>query len=476
MKHDRKVGKYIYIFIETATVAMADDNSSGESTPNVTRRDVLATTGGASIVSLAGCTGDGGDNGSDDGSDNGGDDSGNGGGDDGGATNNGGSSVDEVFIGAMAPLSGPLSINGERQEIAWEMAVEHAQEQGDIDADVRLEMGDTESVPETANTRAQEYIQDGADIIGGGVSSAVALAVSEIAARRDVLHLGGAGNIEITGERCLPNTFVFSDGAVQQTNAALGYALREGLGNSVYEISANFAWGQSIQNYNKNTLMSQHDAEYVGNTFTPFGTEDFSSELIEARDTDADIINVNQYGADQIAILSQLDEFGLMDGDRIITVPSTSVAFASAVGPETFSYENLYAGVAYNWTLDTPANNEFVEAFRERSGGAPPLSYTPAYYIAARTTLRAISEVGSKDVADVRSALRGREVFPQIWGQGERLRACDHRMTAATLTVQGLPPEEADVENAELFDIVERPSELEQFMRTCEETGCTMDV
>jgi branched-chain amino acid transport system substrate-binding protein len=444
---------------------MSDSDTTGESLSSISRREVLATTAGAGIISLAGCQGNG-DSG-DDG--NGGDDG------DGGTTDSGGG-VDEVFIGAMAPLSGPFSINGERHEVAWQMAVDHAQEQGDIDADVRLEIADTESDPGTASTHAQEYIQNGADIVGGNISSAVALAVSEIAARRDVLHLGGAGNIEISGERCQPNTFLFSDGAVQQTNAALGYALREGAGSSVYEISANFAWGQSIQNYNQNSLIPQYDAEYVGNAFTPFGTEDFSSELIEARDTDADIINVNQFGADQIAILNQLDEFGLMDGERVITVPSTTVAFAGAVGPEIFSYENLYAGIAYNWTLDTPANNEFVEEFRNRSGGAPPLAYTPAFYIATRTTLNAVSEVGSTNTEDLRPALRGREVFPQIWNRGERIRECDHRMTAATLTAQGIPPEEADVENAELFEIIDRPDELEQFMRTCEEASCTMDV
>ncbi len=391
-----------------------------------------------------------------------------------GGLSGGDSGVNKITIGGLSPLSGPYSISGERQKIAMEMAVDHAIEAGDTTAEVELLMADTESTPSAAQANAQQHLDDGADFIAGNISSAVAMALGELAQRRDVIFMGGAGDLTITSEKCMSNTFILSDGAVQQTNAALGHALRNDMGSSVFEITVDYSWGESIRGYNKETLIPEHNAEYAGNVFTPLGTSDFSQSLTEAKESGADIINITQYGGDQIRALSQADEFGLMDGDTIITVPSTTVAFAQQVGMDTFSYENLYGGVAYSWKLDTPENNSFVSDFKERSGGKIPLSYTPAYYCGLRMMLRTIEETGSTDSATLRGELEGKSIYPQIWNQGERIRECDHRATAPTMTIQGLPPAEADVENGDIFDIVSVPEQLEQYMRPCEETGCTM--
>jgi len=412
----------------------------------VSRRSILGAAGG-SMIGLAGCLGSLGDE-----------------------------APDQITFGATVPLSGPFELNGRKQRTAIRMAADHAMEQGDVDADVEVLFADSESDPAVAQRQAQGHLDEGADFTTGGVSSAVAASLGELAMRRGHLHLGGAGDATITGENCMSNVFIFSDSAIQQTNGGLGYPLREGLGDSVFEISSDFAWGQSIQDWDGNHLVPEYGAEYLGNRWTQFGTEDFSEALIDARESEADIINLAQFGADQIASLRQAEEFGLMDGERIITTPATSMAFARGVGAEIFSYENLYAGLHYHYTLDTAANDEFVSAFRERSDGEPPFVYTPAYYIAMRTTLQVVNEVGSTNADDVRPELRGREVHPQLWNEGERMRACDHRFTAPTMTVQGLPVEEADYENWNIFEIVEAPAELEEFMRPCDETGCGMDV
>lgn len=383
------------------------------------------------------------------------------------------SGVDTVTIGGLSPLSGAFAISGERQRIAMEMAVDHAIEAGDTTAEVELLMADTESTPSTAQGNAQEHLDDGADFIAGNISSAVAMALGELAQRRDVVFMGGAGDLTITSEKCMSNTFIMSDGAVQQTNAALGHALREDLGDSVFEITVDYSWGESIHSYNTDSLVPDHDAEYAGNVYTPLGTSDFSQSLTEAKESGADIVNITQYGGDQIRALSQADEFGLMDGETVVTVPSTTVAFARQVGMETFSYDKLYGGVAYSWKLDTPANDSFLSAFQERSDGAVPLSYTPAFYCGLRMMLRAIEDTGSTDSSVLRDELEGMEIYPQIWNQGERLRECDHRATAPTMTIQGLPPEEADPEGGDIFDVVSVPESLEQYMRPCEETGCS---
>lgn len=386
----------------------------------------------------------------------------------------GGGGGDKVTIGGLAPLSGAFTVSGESHKIAMELAVEHAREEGDTSREIELLMGDTESSPQPAQQAAQEHLDDGADFIVGNQSSAVAVALSEFAQRQDVLFMGGAGALAPTSEGCAKNVFILSDGAVQQTNAALGHALREDLGTSVFEISMDYSWGQSIHNYNTEKLIPDNDAEHLGNVYTPIGTSDFSQALTEAQNADPDILNLNQYGGDQIRAIRQAKEFGLMDGDTVVTVPSTTVAFAQQVGLDTFAYDRLFAGVMYSPKLDTPASNEFDEAYREKSGGEPPISYSPIYYITIRMVLQAIERTGTKDWEPLAEDLEERRLFPQIWNRGERIRGCDHRATAPTLTVQGLPESEANVDDGDVFDIVSIPEELEQYMRKCEETGCNL--
>lgn len=389
-------------------------------------------------------------------------------------TGTGSGSGETVTIGGLAPLSGAYTISGESHKIAMNLAVEHAERDGDTSREVELLMGDTESSPQPAQKAAQQHLDDGADFIVGNQSSAVAVALTEFAERRNTLFMGGAGSLAPTSEGCVANAFILSDGAVQQTNAALGHALREGLGSSVFEISMDYSWGQSIHDYNTEKLIPDNGAEHLGNVYTPIGTSDFSQALTEAKNAEPDILNLNQYGGDQIRAIKQAKEFGLMDGETVITIPSTTVAFAQQVGLDTFAYDRLFGGVMYSPKLDTPASNEFDEAYREASGGEPPISYSPIYYITIRMVLKAIERSGETDPETLRGELEGRKLFPQIWNRGERIRACDHRATAPTMTVQGIPEAEANVEDGDVFEIVNVPEKLEQYMRTCEETGCSL--
>jgi len=379
---------------------------------------------------------------------------------------------EKITVGGLAPLSGAFTVSGESHEIAMNMAVEHAREEGDTSREIELLMADTESSPQPAQQAAQQHLDDGADFIIGNQSSAVAVALTEFAKRRETLYMGGAGSLAPTSEGCGKTAFILSDGAVQQTNSALGHALREGLGSSVFEISMDYSWGQSIHKYNKGKLTPNNNAESLGNIYTPIGTSDFSQALTEAKNADPDILNLNLYGGDQIRAVKQAEEFGLMDGETVITIPSTTVAFAQQIGLDTFAYDRLFGGVYYSPKVDTPASNEFDQAYREASGGDPPISYSPVYYISLRMVLRSIERTGSKDSETIADDLEDRKLFPQIWNRGERIRACDHRATAPTLTIQGIPEADANVEEGNVFDIVAVPEELEKYMRACEETGC----
>ncbi|WP_436347143.1 ABC transporter substrate-binding protein [Natronorubrum sp. FCH18a] len=383
-----------------------------------------------------------------------------------------GGSDDNTFrIGGTIPSSGPYGEIGVNQRDGLELAVNHAEEEDLIDQEIELEFVDTETDPSVGRRRAQELIDDGVDLLVGNFSSSVALAISELAQREGIIYICVGGSNAITGEDCQPNTFNAGNSAVMQTSGGLQYVLEEGLGESVYELSSDYSWGQSIQEWNEQEIVPEYDAEYVGNTWTELGQDDLSSELTTAANSDADIISFNHFSADHVTSANQAGEFGLLD-DHICVWPATEIIDADQIDSEVLAHDNFYSSTPWYWEHDAEPAQEFSDAFYDQYDERP-LGFTASIYAGSMTTLEVIDEIGTAAPDEVRPNLEDRELTPQLWGNNERFRACDHRASITTFTVQGRDSDEIDEQNFfEIVNAVDDPEGLQ--MRACDETGCDL--
>lgn len=380
--------------------------------------------------------------------------------------------TDTVFIGGTVPLSGPYGVIGQNEKKAIELAVKHANEQNDAgDRKVKIEFKDTKTKPSVGTQAARELIRNGADFLAGNFSSSVALAIGELAQRKDTLYQCVGGALAITGSECRPNVFDSGNSAVMQTSAGLRYVLAQNdTGSSVYEISADYSWGQSIQNWNKNHIVPKFDAKYLGNTFVPLGANSYASAITKARNSGADIISFNLFASDFVQSARAAASFGLFN-DHVCVWPATGIIPASKISQEVLSSENFFGSVPWYWQQETPAATKFSDSFH-REYDTRPLGFSASMYSAVRTTLKAINATGSTKVSELQKELEGRKLFPQLWGVGEKFRACDHRATIATMAVRGRPKSEVSGQNYyKILWIPENP--IEKTMRTCEQTGCT---
>jgi len=423
----------------------ADSREENGKKPNISlnRRNVLQAVGaGIATTSIAGCTA---------------------------FTDN-----SDLHVGILFPRSGGLASAGQNQINATELAIDQAKEVGDLeDLDVKVSIEDTETDPTAGRRRAQELIDDDVDIIVGGLSSSVGVSIADVTFDAEVPFITTIGELAITGEDCQPYTFNFQGGAVQRAGVTLEGVLEQGLGESVLEISHNYAFGQSIQDWNENHVVPKYDAEYVDNLWVPLGAGDLSSQITQAIESGADIVNFNLVGGDHIASVEQAHEFGLID--EAVNVHSvTSVEAAVEIDQEYISHENWFGTTVWYWEHDAPDAQEFVDLmwdeYEER-----PLNYAAAAYAGARTSFEAIGEMdGLDDVEEFREQLEDRRVTPQLWDRDERMRACDHRATVPAMTVKGRSPDEYDEEQLNPFEILYVPDDPEAHMRSCEETGCQL--
>ncbi|WP_255152057.1 ABC transporter substrate-binding protein [Halorarius halobius] len=386
----------------------------------------------------------------------------------------GGGGGETIKIGAPLPTSGPFAAYGNNFKNAFELAVQHANEEGDAgDREVEVEFADTEGDPNTGRQAAQELINNGADILSGNYSSAVGLSIGELAQRRGILYQCVGGSNAITGSECRPYVFNSGNSAVQQS-VTMPYLLNERGGESVFILYSDYAWAQSYKNWNKNHSVPDNGGEVVGEQAVPLGTNDWSQPVTNARDSGADHIHFAVTGTDLVRGVNQAFSFDLQE-DSIVSAAAATLSDVSAIGIDIMTDENFYpGGTSWYWEHSAQGAQEYSSAFREEFGEVP-LNFSASHYAGTRTVLRAIGEVGNTNPDDLRSELEGKELFPQLWGVGEKFRECDHRASIATMIVQakqGLSQQNLD--NGNVYTILDYPEDPESVMRTCEETGCEM--
>lgn len=427
------------------------DRHSDERKSRVTRRSILKTAGVTGVTGLAGCIGNAGNGGSS------------------------GSTIDELYLGIQVPMSGPYGAAGESIAKAMKLAASDAVKDGQFEK-IKTPVLNTQTDPSIARKKAQQHINNGADLLSGNISSASALAIGELALRNDMVYDCVAGSNAVTGERCMPSTFAWSDSAVMQLGGSLGYVLDNNIptGKDMFMISADYTWGQSLAAWAKNHIAKEYGLNVIGSKFTPFGASDYSSVLTAARNANPDILLMNMSGGDQVTSLPQIKAFGLLD-DTTVVYAATNMGDAMALANGLMAHENYYSSIAWYWNYHySDASANLMERFREKWPNALRSSYVGSFYAGVRASLNAIEQTGSTSLSDIRREIEGQQIDPQIWGVGEKMRACDHRATIATAAVTGKPS--SKVSGQDQYKVLEVPDRetILQRMRTCEQTGCNL--
>ena len=215
-----------------------------------------------------------------------------------------------VKIGVLNDRSGVYAdLSGEGSVIAARMAVE------DFDAagkgiTVEIVSADHQNKPDVASTIARQwYDQDGVDLIVDVPTSSAAFAVNEITREKNKIFMNsGAGSADLTGAQCSPNTVHWTYDT---------WALAHGTGSAMvaegntkwFFITADYAFGQALE---KDTaaVVEAAGGEVLGTVRHPFPGTDFSSYLLQAQASGAQVIGLANAGGDTVNTIKQAAEFG----------------------------------------------------------------------------------------------------------------------------------------------------------------------
>ena len=269
-------------------------------------------------------------------------------------------------IGIMNDLSGPYAGDqGVGSKIAADMAIQDWASKLGVQVDTII--ADHQNKPDIGAGIARKwYDTEGVDVIMDLPNSAVALAVVAVAKEKNKAVIGsGAGSSVLTGPMCSKN-FVHWTYDTYVLGNSLGKALTGEGAKSWYFITADYAFGKDLESNCANAVVAA-GGKVLGAARHPLNTADFSSFLLQAQSSGADVIGFANAGGDLIQSLKQATEFGLKKKMAALILDVTNLPSLGLA-----AVQNVTVCKGFYWD-----QNEGTRAFANRYQAAHPQKAKP---------------------------------------------------------------------------------------------------
>ena len=298
--------------------------------------------------------------------------------------------------------------------IATNMAIaDHAERLG-----IRVEVvsADHQNKPDIGSSIARSWYDiDGVDVIMDAPNSAVALAVIGITKDKNKVFIGsGAGSSVITGAQCTPNTVHWT-----YDTWSLGHSLGKALvaegGKTWFFITADYAFGKDLEK-SASDAVEAAGGKVLGVARHPLNTADFSSYLLQAQASGADVVAFANAGGDTNNSIKQAAEFGLGAKQRLAGL-ILNVTNIPGLGMAAVQNVKIVTGFYWDRTDDSRAFAKRFSALHPRK--AQPNDMHAGMYAATLHLMKAYAQV--KSAADGKALVDAMKAMPTddpLFGKG----------------------------------------------------------
>ncbi|WP_298957211.1 ABC transporter substrate-binding protein [uncultured Methylobacterium sp.] len=315
-------------------------------------------------------------------------------------------SDDVVRIGVLTDLSGPYADSGGRGSIvAAEMAAKDAG--GRVRGKpVEIVSADHQNKPDVASSIARRwYDVERVDAIVDLPVTAIALAVQAVAKEKNrTVMITAAATSDLTAKTCSPVSSHWTDDTHALT-AGTARAVFERGGRSWYFITVDHAFGHALQK-EATTVVEALGGKVLGTSRHPINTADYSSFLLQAQSSGADVVAFASVGDDFTKAVKQANEFGLTQGPQTLTGFLVYVTDIKGLGLPVA--QGLTFSEAFYWNQND-ASRGFAERFRQQTG-AMPTKNQALIYTAVTHYLKAAEQAGTDEAVAVNRAMRAMPV------------------------------------------------------------------
>jgi branched-chain amino acid transport system substrate-binding protein len=323
-------------------------------------------------------------------------------------------SGDTIKIGLITDLSGVYSdIDGNGGAEAVRMAI--ADMKGEINGKkIQFVVADHQNKPDIAASKAREWFdREGVDMLIGGTNSGASLAMAKVAAEKKKVFIAiGGGTAQLTNEQCSPYTVHYAYDTVALARGTGTAMVKQG-GKSWYFLTADYAFGQSLEK-DTTAVIKANGGTVLGSVKHPLSASDFSSFLLQAQSSKAQVLGLANAGGDFINSMKAANEFGLTKKMKVAGL-LVFINDIHTLGLNTT--QGLYLTTGWYWN-----QNDATRAWSKRYFAKmkkEPSMLQAADYSATINYLNAVKAVGTDDADKVMAHLRKTRINDMFTKDGE---------------------------------------------------------
>ncbi len=314
-------------------------------------------------------------------------------------------SGDVVRIGFITDMSGVYAdVDGPAGADAIKMAI--ADFGGSVNGKkIEFVSADHQNKADIAASKAREWFdQQGLDMLVGGSNSATALAMAKVAAEKKKPFIAvGAGTSRLTNEECTPYTIHYAYDTVALARGTSGALVKQGFKDWFF-LTADYVFGQSLEKDASDVIKSS-GGRVMGAVRHPLATSDFSSFLLQAQSSKAQVLGLANAGGDTVNSIKAAAEFGILKNMKMAGL----LVFVNDIHALGLGVtQGMYLTDGWYWDQNDE-NRAWSKRFMSRNKKAPSMVHA-ADYSAATFYLNAVKAAGTDDGDKVMAKMKSMKV------------------------------------------------------------------
>jgi len=342
-----------------------------------------------------------------------------------------------VKIGVLTDMSGTYSdLAGPGSLIAVQMAVADFIAKEKPDFKIEVISADHQNKGDISAIKAREWIDtEKVDVIVDLVTTSTALAVMKVAKEKDRITLvSGAASTPITNEQCT-DTNVHWTYDTYALAAGTGKAVVKQGGKTWFFLTADYAFGKSLEKDTSEVVLEE-GGKVLGHVLHPFPAQDFSSFLLQAQSSGAQVIGLANAGNDTINAIKQAAEFGITPKQSLAGL-LMFITDVHSLGLKTT--QGMYLTTGFYWDRNDETR-AWSKRFFEKKNRMPTMVQA-GDYSAVDHYLKAVKDAGTDDTKAVMAKMKATPIN-DFFAKNGKIRD-DGRMVHDMYLAQVKKPEES---------------------------------
>lgn len=320
---------------------------------------------------------------------------------------------EKVKIGFVTDMSSLYAdIEGKNGGVAIQMAIDDFGGKA-LGQPIELVTADHQNKADIAASKAREWIDtQGVTMIFGGTNSGTALATAKVAQEKKRVYFNnGAGTSALTNDQCSPYTVHYAYDTVALAKGTGGAVVDRG-GKSWFFLTADYAFGQALE-ADTTAVIKAKGGTVVGAVRHPLNASDFSSFLLQAQSSKAQILGLANAGGDTINSIKAAREFGI---NKTMKTAGLLVFLSDIHSLGLKSTEGLLHTTSWYWDLND-YTRKFSARFFEKTKRMPT-DVQAADYSATTTYLKAVTAAKTTYSDKVMAQLKSMKI-DDFFGKGQ---------------------------------------------------------